>query len=348
MNLAPLAEILHGGGTALSPALPAFALLALFALLCTRERSLGVIGRAGLIIVAGALTVAILGAPLTHGVLGVTQSEPFNAAPTSVGLLAALVTAMLAALGLTDRRAQSTPDWTRDRAGAARTMRSGLSAVHTWGVMAMVLALGVTGAYTAQAAARTAPNHALAATAKHKHPKKHARKHTPKRHHHKSGHGSPNSGHGSPSSGPGSAGGSRSMTIDSALDTATGTPDYVTGASDHVDVKMTVATPTPLADAVLIYLTKGGCFQSLSDANQYTTNQFIANDSASVGDRSVVNWLNQGVPAGSASGTFDAVSAVASGYSTVCATIYNHQVDPITFIVTNTPYFTISAPLTSG
>jgi hypothetical protein len=138
------------------------------------------------------------------------------------------------------------------------------------------------------------------------------------------------------------------MTIDSAVDTATGTPDYVGGASDQADVKITVATPTPLADAVLIYLTKGGCFQSLSDANQYTTSQFIANDPSSVGDNSVVNWLNQGVPAGSASGTFDAVSAVGSGYSTVCATIYNHQVDPITFIVTNTPYFTISAPLTHG
>jgi predicted lipoprotein with Yx(FWY)xxD motif len=152
----------------------------------------------------------------------------------------------------------------------------------------------------------------------------------------------------SPNSGPGSPGGARSMTIDSAVETATGTPDYVTGTSDQVDVKMTVATSTPLTDAVLIYLTKGSCFQNLSDANQYTTNQFIANDPASVGDRSVVNWLNQGVPAGSASGTFDAVSAVGSGYSTVCATIYNQHVDPITNIVTNTPYFTISAPLRSG
>ena len=248
--------------------------------------------------------------------------------------------ALLAARGLADRGGRSKSNSARD-AGCARTMRSGLSAVRTWGVMAIVLALGLPGAYAAEAVARAAPNHAAAATVKHKHPRKRARKHRPKRHH-------PKSPHGSPKPGPGSPGGSRSMTIDSAVDTPTGTPDYVGGASDQADVKMAVATPTPLADAVLIYLTKGGCFQSLSDANQYTTNQFIANDPSAVGDRSVVNWLNQGVPAGSASGTFDAVGAVGSGYSTVCATIYNQHVDPITSIVTNTPYFTISAPLTSG
>ena len=233
-------------------------------------------------------------------------------------------------------------------AGTARTTCSGLLSVPTLGVMAMVLALGVSGAYTAAAAAKAAPNLAAAAAVSHKHPKKHARKHRPKRHHPKSGHGSPKPGHGSPKPGPGASGASRSMTIVSAIDTPTGIPDYVGGASDQADVKMTVATPTPVADGVLIYLTRGGCFQSLSDANQYTTNQFIANDPSSVGDNSVMNWLNQGVPAGSAGGTFDAVSAVGSGYSTVCATIYNHQVDPITFIVTNTPYFTVSARLTSG
>jgi hypothetical protein len=193
-----------------------------------------------------------------------------------------------------------------------------LSAVRTAGVVAMVLALGVSGACAAEAAAQAAPGHAVSAMAKDKHPKKHPPKYR------------------------------RSMKIDSAVDTATGTTDYVGGTSDQVVVKMTVATSTPLRDAVLIYLTKGGCFKSLSDANQYTTNQFIASDPSSVGDRSVVNWLNHGVPAGSASGTFDAISAVGSGYSTVCATIYNQHVDPITYIVTSTPYFTISAPLTTG
>jgi hypothetical protein len=207
-------------------------------------------------------------------------------------------------------------------------MRSGLSAVRTPGVMAVVLALGLSGAYAAEASGRVAPNQGGAAKAKKKkHPKKRAPKHRAKRTpHHKS---------------------VPSMKIDSAVQSATSGPDFIGAGSAQADVKITVTTPTPQSDGVMVYVTKGGCFQKLKDANQYNTDQFGANQPSSVGDHSVAGWLNQGAPAGGASGTFDAVNSVGAGYSTACATIYNQHVDSYGF-VTFTPYFTVQAPLTSG
>src|ERR1700730_4345444 len=193
-------------------------------------------------------------------------------------------------------------------------MRSGLSAVRAAGVVAMVLALGLSGAYAAEASGRVAPRHGGAATAKKKHPKRRAPKHRARRRpRHKSGPGLPR--------------GSRSMKIDSAVLSATPSPDFIGTGSAQADVKITVATPTPLSDGVMVYVTKGGCFQKLSDANQSNTNQFLANQPSAVGDHTVAGWLNQGAPAGGASGTFDAVNSVGDGYSTACATIYNQHVD---------------------
>jgi hypothetical protein len=213
--------------------------------------------------------------------------------------------------------------------------------IQATGVVVLALAVGLSGVLAVEVRARSDDLHQKAGHAEAaKHGKKHKKKHKKRKKTSKPGKptGSP-----SPNSVP-------LLKIDSAVLTPTGTPDFVGGASDQVDVTFTVTTQAPATDGALIYLTTGSCFSSISDANAYTTNEFIAGKAAAVGDGTIASYSSQPASSTPIKGeTMHKVAAVAAGYSTVCVTMWYRQFpDPTLTYYTTTPYFTMHAPLTGG